>query len=282
MYLEKLTNPRWWRFMAQRRVTDVDVRNARADRVAAKQPRSPGDEEAGRILARDGYLMLPKAPAAQVEAMRGYFEQELAFDPYRRHLGLFHPLEQAPPETHVANFPDEVVARAPHALETANAPEVLAVVSAMLGCKPTISSLAAWWSLPAKTPAEHAELWHRDVDDYRFVKLFFYLTDVDEEAGPHGFIKGSHRVNKLTTTGRRVPDEEVMKVMGAENLVRFTGPAGTRFLENTYGLHRGFPVKSQPRLIYQVFYAHRPSVYSPASSVGLSGPYDPWINRLYM
>lgn len=52
------------------------------------------------------------------------------------------------------------------------------------------------------------------------------------------FVKGFHKQNALTEI-RRFSDAETESTFGANNLVRFTGPAGTAFLENTYGIHRG-------------------------------------------
>jgi hypothetical protein len=119
---------------------------------------------------------------------------------------------------------------------------------------------------------------HRDIDDLRFVKLFCYLTDVDEESGPHVYLPGSHRANKLTATGR-YQEEEVYQAFGEPR--RFTGPAGLTFLENTYGFHRGLPVKSKPRLIFQVLYSLRPNGYGPKRPIGSRGTHDRYINRVY-
>ena len=164
---------------------------------------------------------------------------------------------------------------------------LLAVAAGMLGAKPTISYMTAWWSLPAGDgTAQHAEKFHRDVDDWRFVKLFCYLTDVDDASGPHAFVRGSHRVNRLTQI-RRFSDEEVDRAFDARNIVRFTGAAGTCFLENTNGVHRGIPPLDKPRLIFQVLYSLRPVIYGPKAPVaklgeaGIPGGLDRYVNRVY-
>jgi hypothetical protein len=146
--------------------------------------------------------------------------------------------------------------------------------------------MSAWWSLPADGTAQQAENFHRDVDDWRFVKLFCYLTDVDETCGPHVFVRGSHKRNKLTDI-RRFTDCETEATFGAENLVRFTGQAGTAFLENTYGIHRGTPPQEKPRLIFQILYSLRPVIYGPKTPLarvganGVPNGLDPFINRVY-
>jgi len=282
--LARLLNPRWWRFAAQRRVVSMAARRGHADRIAARLPRPAAvDAAGGETLARDGFLVLPTVDAHKVAALRTWLEGHDAYDPYRPELGEFRAPNAAPPETHVANFRDTLLVDAPHALELANDPAVLAAVGTMLGCKPTIALLSAWWSMPTANGAEHAELFHRDIDDYRFIKLFIYLTEVSEDSGPHGFVKGSHGVERHTVAGSRIPDAEVMESFGAENVMRFTGGPGTRFLENTYGVHRGFPPKSKPRLIFQVLYTQRPVIYSPERPLAEAREgLDPFTNRLYL
>jgi hypothetical protein len=135
---------------------------------------------------------------------------------------------------------------------------------------------------------ELAENFHRDFDDYRFIKLFCYLTDVDETSGPHVFIRGSHRVNKHIEARQALSDEIVAQEFGADNILRVVGPAGTAFLENSFGVHRGMPAATRPRLILQVLYSLRPLIYSPRKPLLRRGGnddlarLDPYINRVYL
>jgi hypothetical protein len=276
-------------FWLQRNVRNVPRRLDLAARTAARLPRFEGPLSAeamarSSILQRDGYVMTPGvAPAAWVDDMRRWFETQPCSDPYRPELPAFVGPTNAPKGTHVAFFDHENVVAAPHALEIANNPVLLETVAANLGAKPTISYMTAWWSTPAGDgTAQHAENYHRDVDDFDFIKFFLYLTDVDEEAGPHVYVRGSHVANKLTTI-RRYEDAEVHAAFGRDSEVRFTGQAGACFLEKTYGFHRGYPPKSKSRLIFQVLYSLRETIYGPkrpiidAKGLGL----DPFINRIY-
>lgn len=169
-------------------------------------------------------------------------------------------------------------------MRLANDPRVLDIVSRWLGGAPTLAAIRVWWSTPAGdgTP-EHAELFHRDADDLRFVKLFVYLTDVGDDTGPHMFVVGSHRADKLAEI-RRYSDEEVAAAFGTDAIRRFTGPAGTAFLEDTYGMHRGIPPVAGPRLIFQPLYAQRPLIYGPREPVidaaDLPFVLDPYVNRV--
>lgn len=290
--LKTVTDRRYRELFRQRMVSDLDKRNAKADAMAAKLPRF---EASGKMtkqvatLQSDGFVMLPGVlKPSWVGELVDYFSREECFDPYRSKLGKFRAPGGAPKESHVAFFSNETVALAPHAFEIANHPDVLETVAGFLGAKPTITYMSSWWSLPAADgTAEHAEKFHRDVDDWRFVKLFCYLTDVDDMSGPHMFVRGSHRVNKLTKL-RRFSEEEVESTFGSDKLVKFTGPAGTAFLETTAGVHRGIPVKTKHRLIFQVLYSLRPTIYGPKKPVVEAGEgtiprgLDPFINRIYL
>ena len=288
-----VTDTRHRQFFLQRMVKDLPARERKADAVAARLPAYSGsgnssDAELARILKEQGYVLVPNLIRPDpLSEMAAYFSEQECSDPYRPRVGSFKPSGGAPAGTHVAFFTNEVVAHAPHVFGVANDPSVLAIVASMLGAKPTISYMTAWWSLPAGDgTAQHAEKFHRDVDDWRFVKLFCYLTDVDETAGPHVFVRGSHKVNKLTEI-RRFSDEEVSSMFGARDIISFTGPAGTCFLENTNGIHRGIPPVDKPRLIFQVLYSLRPVIYGPKVPVaklganGVPADLDPYVNRVY-
>lgn len=282
-------------FERQRRVQDLSERRRLADTAAARLPRADdlidagGDEGAavGEELASRGRADLPELVSAeQVRAIKSYFADLPAHDPYRPELGTYRAPCEVPSQTHVSHYRDEDIVRCPHLIELANHPRVLAPVARWLGGRPTIAALRLWWSTPSGdgTP-EHAELFHRDVDDLRFVKLFVYLTDVTADTGPHVFVDGSHRVDRLTKI-QRYEDEEVAAAFGSENIVQLEGRAGTSFLENTYGMHRGVPPVTGPRLIFQPLYALQPLTYGPRrpiiSAAEIAGGLDPYVNRVFV
>jgi hypothetical protein len=288
-----LTDRRFREFNRQRRILDLEGRRQAADRLAAMLPHSPpeaiaGHDEDAEAVARDGFVFLePLISRPQIDEVRAYLAEHDARDRYRPHLGSFKAPDNVPPETHVSDYSQPVILGAPHLLAIANHPRVLAIVEKVLGAKPTIGSLSLWWSTPSRTgEPEHAELFHRDVDDLRFLKLFVYLTDVDEDSGPHIYAAGSHRMPVLSNIAR-FPEAEVVAAVGAERIKRFTGPAGTTFIENTYGLHRGLPPTKRPRLVFQPLYTLRPVIYGPkrplrvAAGVPVDG-LDPYVNRVFL
>lgn len=282
-------------FERQRRIQRLAERHDLAEAAAARLPRADDllaegvDEGAavGEELARRGRAHLPGLVGSdQVREIRDHLAGLLAHDPYRPELGRYRAPEAVPPLTHVSHYRDEDIVRIPHLLELANHPRVLAPVARWLGGRPTLAALRLWWSTPSGdgTP-ENAELFHRDVDDLRFVKLFIYLTDVTDDTGPHVFVDGSHLVDRLTEI-RRYEDDEVEAAFGAEHIHRLVGRAGTAFLENTYGMHRGVPPITGPRLIFQPLYALGPLIYGPRKPVihAAAAPagLDPFVNRVFV
>jgi hypothetical protein len=88
------------------------------------------------------------------------------------------------------------------------------------------------------------------------VKLFVYLTDVGPGNGPHVYVRGSHRDRPLALRAdRRFTDDEVLAHYPPEAHVSVEAPAGTVFMADTLGLHRGTPPIDGNRLVFQLEYA---------------------------
>ncbi len=298
--LSAIRDTRWWPFFLQRCFMQPHRRDALAARLArlhaagvptdatlqsqaverVHQLRTRGIAELGRPLV-----------AKQCQALLEYFTSREVHDPYRPERAPFHPLGEGRHEnTHVAHHSAVDIVQAHGLLALANRPDILAAVTGFLGCRPTLSYLAAWWSYPTPLGAQQAEFFHRDVDDWRFVKLFVYLTDVGDECGPHVYVAGSSRSSRLAKI-RRFTDEEVMAAFGANSVLRMQGQAGDAFLEDTFGIHKGQPVARGHRLIFQAVYSMYALPYGPAKPVASlraaetanPGVYlDPWINRHYL
>jgi Phytanoyl-CoA dioxygenase (PhyH) len=287
---------RWWGFFLQRRFLRPSTRNRLAARVASRlrpaAQHAPLDEAgwaASKSLSQSGIARLGDLLTAQAcEELRRYFGALEAFDSYRPGSPRFLPADsdKRHPDAHIAHHLPEDVLRAPHLVALANDPHILGIVSEFLGCKPTIGYLATWWSYHTAKGAQQAEFFHRDVDDWKFVKLFVYLTDVGPENGPHVYVQHSSGSEKLTQI-RRFADKEVQDAFGADNLLTMTAPAGRGFLEDTFGIHKGQPVVAGTRLIFQAVYGLSPLPYGPKSPVMSRDELDmlaldPWINRVYL
>jgi predicted RNA binding protein YcfA (HicA-like mRNA interferase family) len=231
-------------------VTNPVLRDRMANLIAARRPRTPNfypsltARELCRTLERDG--VVPPMPPLQpqiVADLRAYFENTPCHDPFRSHLGWFRPDSPPSPESNMGYHSVVDILRAPHVLNLFNNPLLLEVAELYLGCKPLLDNVGCWWSYGGESfggreTSKGTQRHHRDLDSLRGFKVFFYLTDVEEDGGPHVFVKGSHRSLRLST-GRALSDAEVEAAFGTGNTVAVTGPAGSWFFEDTYGVHKG-------------------------------------------
>jgi hypothetical protein len=231
-------------------------------------------------LINSGYSILDfKLKSEIVNELIKFSEKINCFDDYHDPKKSID-VKNAPTETHVAHYIKEELVQLKQIMDIANDPSVLQVVQEFLGAKPTISNVNLWWSFGGRKQAEHAQLFHRDMDDWRFCKLFVYLTDVNEMAGPHIYVKNSSTSPKYRKI-RRYTDSEIETAFGKENIKKFTAPKGTAFLVDTYGFHKGLLPERENRLLLQIQYSLFPigiEEYKPAS-IG-ENDYNTYINRL--
>ena len=112
-----------------------------------------------------------------------------------------------------------------------------------------------------------------------------YLTDVDEDSGPHTFFPRTHDPLHVAALRDRWPggrrefhvwffhqlrktdNETRARLEGSPTLL--TGPAGTRLMVNTRGIHKGLAPVARDRLVCQVVYGISPFMQPPRRQVAL-------------
>jgi hypothetical protein len=195
--------------------------------------------------------------------------------------GRLFPLDELPCGISMAAYPLRTVLGCEGVLAAANSREILDIAGGYLRCTPTISSIGIRWSFPKSGQLDVTQQYHRDVDDWRFIKLFIYLSDVDDDSGPHQYVKGSHRrQSRLRATPYTVKD--IDQSYGVDKIETVTGPRGTTFVADTFGIHCGVPPREKPRLILQVQYSVLPIyafLYDPLK-MDCPSPMDDYTNRL--
>jgi hypothetical protein len=231
-------------------------------------------------LIENGYSVLDfKLSPEMVNELVAYSEKIKCFDDYHDPTKPID-VKNEPKETHIAHYKREELVQFKPIMDIANDPSVLQIAQEFLGAKPTISNVNMWWSFGGKKQAEHAQLFHRDMDDWKFCKLFVYLTDVNEKSGPHIYVKGSSASPKLRKI-RRYTDAEVENAFGKENVKTFTALKGTSFLVDTYGFHKGLLPESENRLLLQIQYSLFPIGIEEYKTVSIgTNNYNRYINRL--
>ncbi len=142
-------------------------------------------------------------------------------------------------------------------------PALRGLAAAYLHARPRLIRARLWWSFPSADA--HLRLmhlasqsyFHADIDDWRSLKFFFYLTDVDGEAGPHRYIRGSHRrkslAHQLSLTAGKSP-QQIARVYRPDDIITVHGAAGTGFAEDPFVFHTGTRAGSRRRLMLEIHY----------------------------
>jgi hypothetical protein len=139
-------------------------------------------------------------------------------------------------------------------------PTLREIAQTYLSCVPTFLRSEICWSFPRQTNlAErlaNAQVFHCDINDFRTLKFFFYLTDVGPGAGPHRYIKKGPRSRILAhqLLGQRcasIPDEVLEQTYGEQTAVIY-GDAGLGFVGDPYYFHRGDAPTERSRLLMQL------------------------------
>lgn len=168
-------------------------------------------------------------------------------------------------------------------------PYILSIVSEYLGCEPIHVQSNVWFSFnsnaDSKILSKNAQLFHQDKDFVKFVKVFIYLNDVDDNNGPHCYIEKSHKdelFKKGVPLSGRVSDEDISSYFSPKRIKFLKGKAGTFAFGDTSCTHKGMPVKDGGRLLLQLEYAStlymRP--YMPFESLSLEAQEN--FNRLQL
>jgi hypothetical protein len=240
-----------------------------------------------RALAMIINFRYGSAPAAAGAngAIEALYEDGIAQLPSLLSAGELREIEAwllAHPLVHSNAYTLETVLNCPHVLRLAGDASILAIARAYLGCVPTLASIGIRWSFCQSQ--SDVQLFHRDMDDWRSLKLFIYLTDVDAGSGPHAYVLRSHK-GKSRLRARPYRLDEVEAEYGRGAVFRVIGPAGTTFVADTYGIHRGDVPAERPRLLLQIQYSVLPNfslLYRPVSLADGESPVDRYTGRLLL
>jgi len=137
-------------------------------------------------------------------------------------------------------------------------PVLVEAATAYLGTQPKFIGATLWWCFAGKRSewldSTYSSHWHYDIDDYRSIKFFFYLSDVEKDDGAHCYLTSTHKDRPLLVNimARRFSDQEVRSAFPDAAEVIVTGPAGTGFAIDNFGLHRGLPCTGRNRLALEI------------------------------
>ena len=192
-----------------------------------------------------------------------YFKKQKIFNDKNPQETFF--VEKKPEDLEVGYFENSTTANCPYIFDIANDQFLVKTLSTYFGCPYKIDYITAWWSFKnkLKTPNEKTQYFHRDLDNFNFIKLFLYLTDVDELSGPHQYIKYTHKNDLGLKISTKVVDLNNIQKNISKDIHTFQGKAGSVVLENTLGLHRAKKPENKDRLMIAMAFSLVGTPYSP-------------------
>ena len=107
----------------------------------------------------------------------------------------------------------------------------------------------------------NAQFFHWDNDFSKFLKLYIYLTDVDDESGPHIFSPKTHKKKKLKSILPRLYDDNLIYNL-YKNKIVYKGKTGTIFFADGYGIHKGEMPKKNSRILVNANFGRNKILYS--------------------
>ena len=147
--------------------------------------------------------------------------------------------------------------------------EVLAITNGYFGMLTKLRYYNVWHNLPTHTLPRESQLWHRDPEDRCILKMFVYLTDVDEGAGSLSYAPGTHSLGAIKTPAKseifregrsdvhRTDDTQMNKVVPKEHWITAVGSKGTVVLADTTGYHKGGFCVERERIVYTCMFTSK-------------------------
>jgi hypothetical protein len=144
---------------------------------------------------------------------------------------------------------------------------ILQLANAYFGMFTRLRYYDVWHTLTTKTAARESQLWHRDREDHRILKMFVYLSDVDDGAGPFTYAPGTHLKGRVRLEPayhleghvRRTTDEQMAQILPADKWIKAVGQKGTIVLADTRGFHKGGFARERDRLMYVCMFTSQAS-----------------------
>lgn len=173
---------------------------------------------------------------------------------------------------------DKDLERYPNLVDFALSTPVLDAVTAYFGYLPLLRRVGIYISTPqALDSPAYSQLFHYDHGDYKQLKFFFNIYDIDESKGPFTLLPAPvsrHVCSKLKSAVKRkliqqpevgrYTDADVFKFCKEEDLVKSIGAAGSGIAVDTSRcLHYGSRIQQGERLC---FFMHFVGYHYTASS----------------
>jgi hypothetical protein len=143
-------------------------------------------------------------------------------------------------------------------------PVLVKLVSEILNELPKLDYVLLTLSKHQSNQFSYSQLWHKDYDDVRTIKVFVYLTDVlDVEDGPFTFIPADSSERASFSLKSHRQDEDIFKSIRKSDIKMMRGKKLSAFIvETSRCLHMGSRVsKGRERVLYTATYFSSPRIY---------------------
>lgn len=142
--------------------------------------------------------------------------------------------------------------------------DVLNVVNACHGLLSRLNYVDVWYNMPATDDViYYTERWHRDHEDIKMIKVFVYLSTVDETMGPFSYLTGTQyggrigHINPVSPPrGVAINDRQFAEITSLDqtSLKVFSGAPGTVIISDMTGVHKGGRTTAEPRTVVVATY----------------------------
>jgi len=152
----------------------------------------------------------------------------------------------------------------PALLDFATSAPIVDAAVGYLGQVPILRGIGVYVS-PVNTSTTRSQMFHVDGDDFRQLKCFINVVEVDLDNGPFTLVSSrkSAQIRKRVKHGwrdRRLTDEEVLDGLADDEVVALTGGPGSGALVDTSAcLHYGSRARISDRVVFMFQYTTYPS-----------------------
>lgn len=250
-------------FVEQRNCLDIDIRKSMSDKISkqlnvdynfdfhkdVKELKSTG------IMIDESVLS-----AKEAEDMYDYFLGIRCYDFYGTHESFT--VKNVPSHVKLGRHTIKDNLLCPKMIDLIINEDIIKKASSFLGAPATLSLVLPMWSFPCKEKDPiNMQLFHRDADDYKFVKFFIFLNDVELGEGEQVYLGGSNVADHLPPELykiERYPDQIIDNYTSEFEKIKVVGKAGINWFADTYGIHRGTIPSTKPRLLLQMQFSYNP------------------------
>jgi hypothetical protein len=211
-----------------------------------------------KTLNKNGYFLDSKKITEQDVNNLKNLTKKLSFKSQNKNYGYQHYTGKEVTFMSTYRYCEEELISENCVLEIISNPYFINIAKNYLKAEPVLAAVNMWWSTNYSNIDldENAQKYHFDLERLKWLKIFFYLTDVNDENGPHKYVESTHKIfskpYKFLKKGyQRIDDEEIERHYGEKKIKSINGKMGTVIIGDTSCFHKGTLPSGKPRLIFE-------------------------------